>query len=406
MSGDTTTTAKPWDVTKSTPAQQTNGVVKPIKYAALAKYEVNVRSFHPNVQFEGWGFRFHGDNRGFSLGKSFFGNDTPKDSVTARIWQRYVFDTDIAVGGDLVNDSTAALRQESNTSGPGPGAWSALGHEEPYTDKKHKPRGKLAANIVSVPHGGQKEVGMRAWYGGENHAFILSSFINDHTGWTFVPTLDVFSELFIRVERVSLYMDIISLVNGDGFPNGEGFIQDAQGNKLFLGTHVRIGLPATHLAGENHRLMWANAIRVEIDEAGNFGDRLWVFAHVLGGPPAHREDYPTDGDAELCRSGSDTKAVDMDILGILPKAATDVFIWDCGNPDQIAKQGSSTAKPLLVSAYTPIDQIRSKLQQTWQSGPAEKTTRTAWNNYHLHRNPNEGRSDNYYDLSKDKWQQK
>jgi hypothetical protein len=401
MAGDSN---KPLHVTQSTPSKQTDGVVVPVNYAALAKYEINIRSFHPNKQFEGWGFRFHGDDRAFSLGQSYF--DSPGDGndlVTSRIWQRYYLDTAIPSSSDLTHDPKSGLQTQSNASSSGPGAWSVFGHTEPYQDPKHKPRGKLSAAIVRVPHGGQKEVTMESWYGGENHAFMLSSFVNDHTGWTFVPTLDVFGEVFVRVERVNRYLDIIAIVDGDGFPNCEAYIKDPAGNKLFLGTHVRIGLPATHLAGENHRLMFANAIRIEIDDAGNFKDKLWVFAHVLGGPPAHREDYPTDASSEQCHAVVNTMVVEKPLLGFMPKPFTDGFVWNCGNPDLIAQQGSKTTKPLLVSAYTPIDTIRFKLQQTWQSGPAEKTTRSEWNNYHLHRNPNEGRSKDDYDLSDDKW---
>jgi hypothetical protein len=257
--------------------------------------------------------------------------------------------------------------------------------------------------MVRTPHGGQKEVQIDAWYGGENHAFALSSWVQEHTDWTFVPTLDVFSELFIRVERVSGYMDIVTLVNGDGFPNCEGFIKDAAGNKLFLGTHVRIGTPATHLAGENHRFMWGNAIRVKIDAEGNFGDTLWVFAHVLGGPPEHRDDYPTNGHQEFCRTGRKPDSLDLDPIGILPSTVADLFVWDCGKEENISKHGSSTAKPLYVSAYTPIDQIRFRLHQSWANGPSEMTTRDAWNDFHLHRDPNTGRTPNYYDVSKDRW---
>jgi hypothetical protein len=84
-------------------------------------------------------------------------------------------------------------------------------------------------------------------------------FLNAATSQTFPATssnnsgdpcqslLDVFNKLFIRIERVSLYMDVTSLTYGDGFPNAESFIKDPAGKKLVLGTHVRIGFPATHL---------------------------------------------------------------------------------------------------------------------------------------------------------------
>ena len=43
-----------------------------IKLVTLAAYQMNLRSFHPNRQFEAKGLFFHGDNRGFSLGKSYY----------------------------------------------------------------------------------------------------------------------------------------------------------------------------------------------------------------------------------------------------------------------------------------------------------------------------------------------
>ena len=102
----------------------------------------------------------------------------------------------------------------------------------------------------------------------------MSRTVYDATGKSFVPDLDVRHELMIRVELVEKYMDIISLVYGDGFPNTEGFIEDVKGNKVFLGTHIRIGTPATHLFCDNKRLMWANAIRVGLNEDGTL---MWIY---------------------------------------------------------------------------------------------------------------------------------
>ena len=53
--------------------------------------------------------------------------------------------------------------------------------------------------------------------------------------------------------------------------------------------HIRIGTPATHLFGDNKRLMWANAIRIGLKEDGTFTNTLWVFAQGLGGPKMLRD---------------------------------------------------------------------------------------------------------------------
>lgn len=404
MAGNKTYEGKVLAEVQSTPHHNRDGVVVKIPYAALAKYEVNVRSFHPNKQFERGGFRFHGDDRGFSLEDSYFGQNL-SDVITSRIWQRYLLDADLKTSGDLTRDIKGKLKQESNPSSPGPGLWSAFGNEEPYKKEKYKPRGKLTATDVSVPHGGQKKISMTSWYGGENHAFLFSRTAVSLTNSTFVPTLDTFSEIIVRVERVSLYMDILSLVYGDGFPNCEAFIKDAAGNKLFLGSHVRIGLPATHLFGENHRLMWANAIRVEIDEKGNFGERLWVFAQILGGPLDLRDEYPITVLGEVCMTSA-KKPRTISSFNVIDKEHGK-FIWDCGNPANVLTPEKNSGLPLYLSAYgTPINMVRSFVEATWEIGPRKKTTRIEWNNEHLHRDPNQGRSKDDYDISPDKWKEK
>ena len=394
MAGKTKPNAgKHLSTTVSTPTQNQQGVKLPVPFAKLATYEVNIRSFHPNKNFERLGFRFHGDDRGFSMGESWFGG--PKQKTTSRIWQRYSLDMDWRKTGDFSDKKTPAdLETESNFSGSGPGLWKVFSWGgENYSDPKHKPRGKLQVTTVAEPHGGQKIIEMKSHYAGENHAFLSSKTQQSLFGGTIVPTLDVFSELFIRVERFSLYMDIVSLTYGDGFPNAESFIKDPAGNKLFLGTHVRIGFPATHLASEQKRLMWANAIRVEITPEGNFGEKLWVFGEVIGGPPTLRDDYPASKSIEKCKPG-----VQPDFHSNPFNDSPSRFTWDCGKVD-----GISAKAPLYLSAFTNIDQVRSELDKVWQTPPIKKITRTDWNNDHMHRNPNAGRAKDDYDLAETKW---
>lgn len=116
--------------------------------------------------------------------------------------------------------------------GPGLWGWLSWGDED-YSDRDHKPRGKLRVTAAHEPHGGQKIIQTKSHFAGENHAFLSSTTQQYVFGGTAVPTLDVFNELFIRVERIDLHMDIVSFTYGDGFPNAESFIKDPAGNKLF-----------------------------------------------------------------------------------------------------------------------------------------------------------------------------
>ncbi|WP_041741006.1 hypothetical protein [Collimonas fungivorans] len=402
MAGEETKTiGRLLKVAKSTPSENQEGVAAQIKFAALAKYEVNVRSFHPNRQFERKGFRFHGDNRGFSLGESWVGGDDSKGRPTSRIWQRYILDTNLMVTGALTKSTDSNLEQASNPSDSGPGLWSIFGSREDYKKKEFQPHGTLVVTQVNTPHGGQKELRTKSWYGGINFAFLMSKPIEKVIGTTPVPSLDVFNEIWIKVERVNLYMDILSLTYGDGFPNCESFVKDPAGNTLFLGSHVRIGDPSTHLWNVNKRLMWANTIRIEIDEKGNFGQKLWVFGQVLGGSPSLRELYPTSGEDETCMIASG------DMKSDVSKKTWGKFEWNCGDPTQITQPEKGSTLPLYLSAYqTPLDVLSGLLDATWKIGPRNKTTRDDWNNYHLHRNPNEGRTKDDYDLADEKWKLK
>lgn len=399
---------KPLKIASSTPYYKRDGVVVELPFAALVKYDVNVRVFHPNKNFEKLGFRFHGDNRGFSAGESWFG-DSAKDLPTSRIWQRYVLDANLESIGNIGTKEETELKTESNFSDSGPGLWSLLawGKEE-YKKPEFKPRGTLETLQAEAPHGGQKIVRLRSHLAGENHAFITSETQQRISGHTVVPTLDAFHDLMIRVERVQLYMDIVSISYGDGFPNCESFIKDPAGNQLFLGSHVRIGYPSTHLWGEQKRLIWANALRVEIDADGNFGDKLWVFAQVLGGPPDLRDEYPTSAEAEVCLASANKPRLDLAATGNFHVPLRGKFTWNCGEAKQITQTKSGSTEPLYLSAFSNPLQVKDLVNETFKIGPKRKLTRTEWNDYHLHRDPNAGRAkdDPEYQIDETKWQAK
>jgi hypothetical protein len=393
------------EVGSSTPSQQRNGIAAKAPFAKLGKYEINVRAFHPNKNFEKQGFRFHGDNRGFSLGESWF--DKVSEGPTSRIWQRYVVDTSITSASAL--PLKIKSETESNYSGPGPGIWRILSlNGQEYKEKKYKPRGTVKFQQIDVPHGGQKIIRIESHLSGENHAFLGSASQQTIFGATVVPTLDVFNQLFVRVERLALYMDIVSLCYGDGFPNCESYVKDAAGTRLFLGTHVRIGYPASFLYNENKRLIWANAIRIEIDKNGNFGSEMWVFAQVLGGPDELRDEYPANPFDELPSKAPTKPRI---VLSSVVRSDTVILrsqlLWHFGNVDAIVTKTPSIPLPLHLSACAGIDNLPSLLDATWQIGPKAKTTLSKWNAYHAHRDQNGGRArdDPEYQIEDAKWEE-
>ena len=405
MAGNKKNSTAPIQTAQSTPLHQKDGVVAKLPLAALATYEVNIRAFHPNKNFENRGFRFHGDNRGFSLGKSWF-EDEDKTLPTSRIWQRYKLDMNInEINVNKIKEITR-LKTESNFSGPGPGIWRVLSiNGEEYKNPLHKPRGKLEFLHIETPHSGQKIIRLKSHLAGENHAFISSSTQQKYLKSTAVPTLDVFNELFVRVERVSLYMDISTVTYGDGFPNCESYITDSAGKKLFLGSHVRIGYPTTHLWGEQKRFIWANTLRIEIDKNGNFGEKLWIFTQFLGGPPTLREDYPYAASEEI-QSRLNNTPTTVSMFNLKNKNRGK-FLWNYADPQIILNpKKNKNLTPLYISSFTNSPElINDVVSKIWTLEPQKKTTLSEWNDYHLHRDPNEGRArdDDDYQIDDKKW---
>lgn len=59
-------------------------------------------------------------------------------------------------------------------------------------------------------------------------------------------------------------------ISGDAFPNCEAFVVDGKGQSVFLGIHVRKGSAPTSLMLNTNFPMIACAIRLSIDNQGNF----------------------------------------------------------------------------------------------------------------------------------------
>lgn len=377
--------------TPADPNKKRHDVV--INMVNMASYQINLRSFHPNTQFEAKGFFFHGDNRGFSLGKSFYipnlQYQVPPASVTSRVWSK----VNIDLSKITKSQTSSPMKVESNTSGPlRIRGVPILGHDEDYSDKKYKPSGEIQVVVPDVKFESPRSFNFTSHYHGKNHAFVMSRTVYDATGTSFVPDLDVRHELMIRVERINKYMDITSLVYGDGFPNTEGFIEDAQGNKVFLGIHIRIGTPATHLFGDNKRLMWANAIRVGLKEDGTFTNTLWVFAQGLGGPKMLRDLY---GLQLVERKAKTTKSY------YDPISTTGAFFWDFQEIDVITKKKYKAPFRLKISSN--LSTIENQLFESFKTPPILKTTVQAWNDMFLKQNPNEGRDKATFQLDDSKW---
>lgn len=404
MAGNKKNSTAPLQTAQSTPLHQKDGVVAKLPLATLATYEVNIRAFHPNKNFELKGFRFHGDNRGFSMEDSWFESENP-ELPTSRIWQSYNLNLSFDKIENIIDEKTTELQTESNFSDSGSGLWKIFSWGgEDYKSKAYKPRGNLKVLNLEKPHNGQKIIRLKSHFAGENHAFASSKFQQDHLKTTIVPTLDVFNELFIRVERVSLYMDISSLTYGDGFPNCESFIKDSSGKKLFLGSHVRIGFPATHLWGAQNRIMWANTIRIEIDKDGNFGEKLWVFTQILGGSPILRDEYPFVSTEEVC-STTTKNPIKISFFDILNKNSGRL-VWNCGNPNDLLDATKKIERPFYISAFkNNPGMLNNIIEKIWKMEPKNKTTRSEWNEFHLRRDPNEGREkdDEEYQIDEKKW---
>lgn len=364
-----------------------------IKMVKLASYQINLRSFHPNTQFEAKGFFFHGDNRGFSLGTSFYipnlQYQVPPESVTSRVWSKASID----LSKITKSQTSSPIKVESNPSGPLRIAGvPILGHDEDYSDEKYKPSGEIQVIVPDVKFESPRSFNFTSHYHGKNHAFLMSRTTYDMTGKSFVPDLDVRHQLMIRVERINNYMDITSLVYGDGFPNTEGFIEDAQGNKVFLGVHIRIGSPATHLFGDNKRLMWANAIRIGLKEDGTFTNTLWVFAQGLGGPKEMRDQYGLINE----KKGNKTTLISNPF-----NDSPAHFFWNFQEVDVITKKNYTA--PFRLKINSNLVMIENQLFESFYTAPLLKTTVQAWNEMFSGQDPNEGREEAIYQLDDSKW---
>lgn len=193
------------------------------------------------------------------------------------------------------------------------------------------------------------------------------------------------------------------------------------GSKILFRTAYDVTLSPLQLTGAKFRsiadvprTLRLPALRVELTLEGNFGSKLWIFTQALGGTPDRRDDYPAIGDIKTAPGTPARRMSDPDpsawsgVPGdgppvILP--GMDVVAWPA---DPISKIGDGVSgglgKPLHISAYEDVGAVWQRLQDSFKRPPATRdTTVQAWNDYHLHRNPNEGRAPDSEDLDPKLW---
>lgn len=213
----------------------------------MSSFTVHARAFHPDTKFGLGGLGFHGDNRGFSTGLD----------VTSRI--RFQADIDFMV---------PFSPQPTVTSDPSTAPWFLGGTREEYTDAEVVPEGggQLVAGPFS-PEGLQ--TGNYQWnFRGINHAFTPSRDLNNIV----VPYLDLSGTIAFAFDRDPdvLTLQITSNLRGDGFPNSEVFILDANENALMLNTHHRMGYAAGQLAYDAQHILGGTVITVGISADSAF----------------------------------------------------------------------------------------------------------------------------------------
>ena len=348
----------------------------------LKNFVINTRSFHPNKKFELQGFRFHGDNRGFSLKPSFF--DPQKEGTgltTSRIWSKFRFSSD--TGKILFKDC------QSNTSD----ANHVLGQNQTYENQKLKPQIKVRMKDfqkMATLVGGEVELN----YYGENFAFLGSELDKKTLNTTIVPSLDVTQIIGFTISRFSKTFTLYSLIYGDGFPNCESFMEDHLGNKIFIGSHVRFGNPLLHLFGGNERIMTGVALTIDLNEDGSFGNSLTLHGRFYGGSPKLRESYPFSSGDEYHHVKNTVKITEVPLV----KSA---FMW-WKYKDNLEKVGNSDF--VFISAYEKLGEVKNKLIDVIQEKKKlKKYTVNEWNEAIMYNNPNEGRSRDSEDLSDSKW---
>lgn len=223
----------------------------------LSRYVVTIRSFHPRKSFGYSGFWFGGDDRGFSALPS------TNPSVTSRI--------NHSLEIDFANTDITSRVTYSDASKP------------PWTDEVYKYENKLVKPKSLLRHKSfySSSDGKRYWaeiegrYHGTNHAMPLSDEMKQQLGTTYVPSINVQYRLALELHRDERVLNVVAEITGDPFPNHEALIIGPNGKEVFLGGHVREGVPATSLPGKsNGNPLIYSAIQLPLASGGSFKHKV------------------------------------------------------------------------------------------------------------------------------------
>jgi RHS repeat-associated protein len=198
-------------------------------------YPITIRGFAP---FKVFGFGFHGDGRGYSVG-----------DVSARVHQKINFDTD---------------KTSMTTS-----AWSSPTSRvsDPGNKKTGTPSVKFTGDFTITNNGDDKTFGFSSHVAGGNPL----------TPKALTPNIDIFSDFSITENKRAGTLSISGKLTGDNFPSTEAFITDPSGQNVFIGVgQIGKGVgantgPFTELPGENaDRPITSFNFTIIKDKKGNF----------------------------------------------------------------------------------------------------------------------------------------
>ncbi|MEM6816999.1 MAG: RHS repeat-associated core domain-containing protein, partial [Bacteroidota bacterium] len=222
----------------------------PIRYSdpdGRFPIDIHIRSFAP---FENFGFGiWKGDNRGFSNSLD----------ASSRIRQVSSYETTTRSG---------RTRAYGNLSSS---IYGAFAYSEAYVN---------GGQSASIENGNINT----HLYGNNDALFIRTDGtpIDGGPSWD----IDVHSDLSIDVadgENGNQILSIVGSVSGDQFPNAEGFVNDADGNSIFLGAFVTESGsnngPFVTLMGDKNKQMFNVNISIQVNQEGIFqgvmqGDKL------------------------------------------------------------------------------------------------------------------------------------
>ncbi len=230
----------------------------PTLSSAPARYTLNIRSFHPQKSFGYSGFWFRGDNRGFTT--------APSNTITSRISHSL----DISLSkGDIFDP---AINSD-------PSRHPLMENPHRYQNGKG-PQYRIRSKQFSYAQGQERRrAAISGLYWGRNYAMPFSESLEETTGITYVPAINVQYFIFLEANLTERYLDVIVEVTGDGFPNHEALLRGPHGKPVFLGGHVRDYTPALSLPGQGsgNKLM-ACAARLFLGPFGEFNGNI----HKIG----------------------------------------------------------------------------------------------------------------------------